>query len=116
MISADDYIVQVQDFGELLEYRYNDYAKARHLMDVEALPCSLWACCRATGERVQLENRMTRWPCSAEPVVKRPALWYNQSTEAGPPACGTTTALPRRAEGAESYEVRVHRQKGQRAE
>ena len=43
MISADDYIVQVQDFGELLEYRYNDYAKARHLMDVEALPCSLWA-------------------------------------------------------------------------
>ena len=40
MISADDYIVQVQDFGELLEYRYNDYAKARHLMDVEALPCS----------------------------------------------------------------------------
>ena len=41
MISADDYIVQVQDFGELLEYRYNDYAKARHLMDVEALPCSL---------------------------------------------------------------------------
>ena len=40
MISADDYIVQVQDFDELLEYRYNDYAKARHLMDVEALP---WA-------------------------------------------------------------------------
>ena len=27
MISADDYIVQVQDFGELLEYRYNDYAQ-----------------------------------------------------------------------------------------
>ena len=79
MISADDYIVQVQDFGELLEYRYNDYAKARHLMDVEALPCSLWACCRATGERVQLESRMTRWPCSAEPVVKRLVLWYNQS-------------------------------------
>ena len=81
MISADDYIVQVQDFGELLEYRYNDYAKARHLMDVEALPCSLWACCRATGERVQLENRMTRGPCSAEPFVKRLALWYNQSGE-----------------------------------
>ena len=57
MISADDYIVQVQDFGELLEYRYNDYAKARHLMDVESLPCSLWACCRATDERVQLESR-----------------------------------------------------------
>lgn len=57
MISADDYFVQVQDFDELLEYRYNDYAKARHLMDVEALPCSLWACCRATGERVQLESR-----------------------------------------------------------
>ena len=57
MISADDYIVQVQDFGELLEYRYNDYAKARHLMDVEALPCSLWACCQATDERVQLESR-----------------------------------------------------------
>ena len=58
MISADDYIVQVQDFGELLEYRYNDYAKARHLMDVEALPCSLWACRRATNERIQLESRM----------------------------------------------------------
>ena len=43
MISADDYIVQVQDFGELLEYRYNDYARARHLMDnqsgeLEGLP------------------------------------------------------------------------------
>ena len=79
MISADYYIVQVQVFGELLEYRYNDYAKARHLMEVEALPCSLWACYRSTGERVQLENRMTRWACSAEPVVKRPDLWYNQS-------------------------------------
>ena len=60
MINADYYIVQVQDFGELLEYRYNDHAQARHLMDIEVLPCSLWACCRASDERVQLENRMAR--------------------------------------------------------
>ena len=45
VMNADYYVVQVQDFGELLEYRYDDYARARHLMDVEALPCSLWACC-----------------------------------------------------------------------
>ena len=58
MMNADYYIVQVQDFGELLEYRYDDYAKAHHLMEAEALPCSLWACRRATDERVQLESRM----------------------------------------------------------
>ena len=57
MMNADYYIVQVQDFGELLEYRYDDYAKAHHLMEAEALPCSLWACRRATDERVQLESR-----------------------------------------------------------
>ena len=57
MMNADYYIVQVQDFGELLEYRYDDYAKAHHLMEAEALPCSLWACRRATNERIQLESR-----------------------------------------------------------
>ena len=57
MMNADYYIVQVQDFGELLEYKYDDYAKAHHLMEAEALPCSLWACRRATDERVQLESR-----------------------------------------------------------
>ena len=58
MMNADYYIVQVQDLGELLEYRYDDYAKAHQLMEAEALPCSLWACCRATNERFQLESRM----------------------------------------------------------
>ena len=60
MMNADYYIVQVQDFGELLEYTYDDYAKAHHLMEAEALPCSLWACRRATNERIQLAGWLRR--------------------------------------------------------
>ena len=47
MMNADYYIVQVQDFGELLEYRYDDYAKAHQLMEAEALPC----CCGLAAGR-----------------------------------------------------------------
>ena len=58
MISADDYIVQVQDFDELLEYRYNDYAKARHLMDVEALPVGLLPGDRRAGTAGEQDDKM----------------------------------------------------------
>lgn len=57
-MNADYYIVMVQDIGELLEYKFADLAKAQHLVDVEALPCSLWACYLKTGKRVQMDSRM----------------------------------------------------------
>ena len=56
-MDADYYIVMVQDIGELLEYEFSDYAKAAHLMEVEALPCSLWVCSKTTGRRVQIDYR-----------------------------------------------------------
>lgn len=57
-MDGDYYIVMVQDIGELLEYEYTDYARAVHLMEVEALPCSLWLCNRRTGLRTQLDCKM----------------------------------------------------------
>lgn len=57
-MSADYYIVVVQDIGEMLEYEFADLAKAKCLMDVEALPCSLWACYRKTGERIKMDCRI----------------------------------------------------------
>ena len=57
MMNADYYIVQVQDFGELLEYRYDDYAKAHHLLVAVVLPCSLWAGLRAKIAGILLESR-----------------------------------------------------------
>ena len=51
------YIVMVQDIGEVLEYEYDDYDKAAHLMEVESLTCSLWVCSRAMGRRVQIDFR-----------------------------------------------------------
>ena len=57
-MDTDYYIVMVQDIGELLEYEFSDYAKAAHFMEVEALPCSLWACSYKSGVRIQLDCRM----------------------------------------------------------
>lgn len=54
------YVVRVQDIGEVLEYEYDDYDKAAHLMEVESLPCSLWLCSRAMGRRVQIDHRNVR--------------------------------------------------------
>ena len=56
-MDTEYYVVVVQDIGELLEYEYTDYDKAVHLMEVGALPCSLWVCSRATGRRVQIDYR-----------------------------------------------------------
>ena len=38
--------------------RWDPPADVIHLNTV--LPCSLWACCRATDERVQLESKLVR--------------------------------------------------------
>ena len=43
-MDTEYYVVVVQDIGERLEYEYTDYDKAVHLMEAEALPCSLWVC------------------------------------------------------------------------
>ena len=51
------YIVKVQDFGEVYEYEYPDLDKARHLMSVEQLPCSLWECSHLSNHRSLLESK-----------------------------------------------------------
>ena len=56
-MDTEYYVVVVQDIGELLEYEYTDYEKAVHLMETEALPCSLWVCSRTTERRVQIDYK-----------------------------------------------------------
>ena len=56
-MDTEYYVVVVQDIGERLEYEYTDYDKAVHLMEAEALPCSLWVFRKTTGRRVQIDCR-----------------------------------------------------------
>ena len=51
------YIVRVHDIGEIYNYEFTDLAKAKYLMSVERLECSLWECNRKTGARLQLDVR-----------------------------------------------------------
>ena len=51
------YIVMVQDYGEVYEYEFPDLNKARYLMSVEQLPCSLWECCSQSNNRRLLDTR-----------------------------------------------------------
>ena len=51
------YIVMVQDYGEVYEYEFPDLDKARYLMSVEQLPCSLWECCAHSRQRRMLESK-----------------------------------------------------------
>jgi len=50
------YIVRVHDIGEILEYEFQDLAKAERLMAVEMLECSLWQVNRRTGTRLRLDE------------------------------------------------------------
>ena len=50
------YIVRVHDIGEILEYEFLDLARAKRLMSVEMLECSLWQVNRRTGTRLRLEG------------------------------------------------------------
>lgn len=52
------YVVRVHDSGEILDYEFSDLEKARHLMDVEMLECSLWKCDRRNGTRLQLDAHL----------------------------------------------------------
>lgn len=49
------YIVAVQDFGEIYEYRYPTLEAARRFMTIEMLPCSLWAVDANTGQKPKME-------------------------------------------------------------
>ena len=49
------YVVKVHDIGEILNYEFSDLAKAKHLMAVEMLECSLWECNMKTGVRQCLD-------------------------------------------------------------
>ena len=51
------YIVMVQDYGEVYEYEFTDLDKARYLMSVEQLPCSLWECGLRSCQRRLMESR-----------------------------------------------------------
>jgi len=51
------YIVKVQDYGEVYEYEFPDLDRARYLMSVELLPCSLWECSSQTSNRRLLDSR-----------------------------------------------------------
>lgn len=51
------YIVMVQDYGEVYEYEFPDLDKARYLMSVEQLPCSLWECSSHSSNRRLLDSR-----------------------------------------------------------
>ena len=47
------FIVMVQDFGEVYEYRYSTLEAAQRFMEIERLLCSLWFC-KADGTRTRL--------------------------------------------------------------
>ena len=51
------YIVMVQDYGEVYEYEFPDLDRARYLMSVEQLPCSLWECSPQSSNRRLLDSR-----------------------------------------------------------
>lgn len=53
------YILMVQDYGEVYEYEFPDLDKARYLMSVEQLPCSLWECTCHSSNRRLLDSRNT---------------------------------------------------------
>ena len=50
------YIVRVHDIGEILEYEFQDLARAERLMAVEMLECSLWQVNRRTGIRRRIKS------------------------------------------------------------
>lgn len=51
------YIVMVQDYGEVYEYEFPNLEKARYLMRVEQLACSLWECTPLSSQRKLLESK-----------------------------------------------------------
>lgn len=51
------YVVRVHDIGEILNYEFSDLEKAKYLMSVEQLECSLWQCDRRTGTWLRLDER-----------------------------------------------------------
>ena len=51
------YIVMVQDYGEVYEYEFPNLEKARYLMSVEQLACSLWECTPLSSQRKLLESK-----------------------------------------------------------
>ena len=53
------YIVMVQVYGEVYEFEFLDLNKARYLMSVEQLPCSLWECCPHSRNRRLLASGNT---------------------------------------------------------
>ena len=53
------YVVMVQDYGEVYEYEFPELEKARCLMSVERLPCSLWECSPLSCNRRLLDSRNT---------------------------------------------------------
>lgn len=54
-IPVDEFfIVMVQDFGEVYEYRYSTLDAAKRFMAIERLPCSLWICSNKDSQRKRL--------------------------------------------------------------
>ena len=48
------FIVMVQDFGAVYEYRYSTLDAAKRFMAIEKLPCSLWICSNKGNQRKRL--------------------------------------------------------------
>ena len=58
-MKTKQYIVKVQDFGEVHEYKFQDLEQARYLMRIEQLPCTLWEYNLLSGHSRILDSQHT---------------------------------------------------------